>query len=50
MIEAMINWASQTETAVLVLAVAVIVIVVEATRQGRKALWGDFFYDEIDDE
>ncbi|MEL6754309.1 MAG: hypothetical protein AAFO57_09805 [Pseudomonadota bacterium] len=50
MIELMVNWASQPATAVFVLAGAVVVILVEATRQGRTALWGDFFYDEMDDE
>ncbi|MEO0816319.1 MAG: hypothetical protein AAFX86_03330 [Pseudomonadota bacterium] len=50
MIDAMVNWASQPSTAAFVLAGAVVVILIEATRQGREALWGDFFYDEMDDE
>lgn len=50
MIEAMVNWASQPSTAAFVLAGAVVVIIVEATRQGREALWGDLFYDETDEE
>ncbi|MEM1150646.1 MAG: hypothetical protein AAGI03_08825 [Pseudomonadota bacterium] len=50
MIESMVNWASQPSTAVFVLVGAVAVILFEATRQGREALWGDFFYDETDDE
>ncbi|MCI4643245.1 MAG: hypothetical protein MRY64_00500 [Hyphomonadaceae bacterium] len=50
MIDAMVAWASEPSTAVMVLGVGVTVLVIQAVRQGREALWGDFFLDECDEE
>lgn len=50
MMDMMVDWASRPETAGWVLAGAVTILVVEAIRQSRTALWGDFFGDEAEEE
>lgn len=50
MIDAMVAWASEPGTARWVLAVGVLALMVEAIRQSRTALWGDFFADDAEEE
>lgn len=50
MMETMVAWASQTETAGWVLAGCLAIVVIEAIRQSREALWGDFFGDDFEEE
>lgn len=50
MIEAMVAWASEPGTAKWVLAVGVAALLVEATRQSRTALWGDFFAEDGEED
>lgn len=50
MIDAMVAWASEPTTAVMVLGVGITALLVQAVRQGREALWGDFFLEEVDEE
>lgn len=50
MIESMVDWASQPETAGWVLGGGIAILIVEAVRQSREALWGDFFGDDYEEE
>lgn len=46
MLENMVEWAGQTDTAWWVLTGAALVIVIEAARVSRKALWWDMLEDD----
>ena len=46
MLENMIDWAGQPNTAWWVLGAAALIIVVQATRVSRTVLWGDLVEDD----
>ncbi len=50
MIETMMLLATDPATPWLVLAGAGGLLAIEAIRSSRRALWGDFFADEFDDD
>ncbi|MEM1106204.1 MAG: hypothetical protein AAGH87_07415 [Pseudomonadota bacterium] len=50
MVEMLLNWVSEPGTAILVLVGAGAIIAIEATRQGREALWGEFVCNDPDEE
>ena len=50
MIDAILDWASAPMTPWWVLALVTAVFAAEAVRVSRRALWGDFFEDDIEDD
>ena len=50
MMDTLMNWASQPETHWWVLALVGLAFTMEAVRVSRRALWGDFFEDDVEED